>query len=199
MLFQFLVDPAHEGKHKDYGYQIEQSLVKELLKSFRSFLLDKSYASGKRLVFDGSKMKAYANRTMLTREGIDKKLENLDKSIAEYLSQLENNDVHDDELETARDEIKELKERIEKLERQKAKFEAAGKALESSGKKHISPNDKDAVLVKGRDGKFAGYNGQAGVESKGHFIMHNEIRPKPMTSNNWKIVLIRQKQKWTKK
>jgi len=152
------------------------SLVKELLKSFRSFLLDKSYASGKRLVFDGSKMKAYANRTMLTREGIDKKLENLDKSIAEYLSQLENNDVHDDELETARDQIKELKERIEKLERQKAKFKAAGKALESSGKKQIAPNDKDAVLVKGRDGKFAGYNGQAGVETKGHFMMHNEIR-----------------------
>ncbi len=48
--------------------------------------------------------------------------------------------------------------------------------LESTGQKQISPNDKDALLVKGRDGKFAGYNRQAGVESKGHFIMHNEIK-----------------------
>ena len=33
-----------------------QQLVKELLKSFRSFLLDEEYASGKKLVFDGSKV-----------------------------------------------------------------------------------------------------------------------------------------------
>jgi hypothetical protein len=137
--------------------------------------LDEAYASAKRLVFDGTKLKAYAARNMLTREGIDKKLENLDKSIAEYLSQLENNDFRDDELESAREEIKGLKEKIEKLEMQKSKVEAAGKLLEASDKKQISPNDKDAVLVKGRDGKFAGYNGQTGVESKGHFIMHNQI------------------------
>eukprot|EP00764_Aduncisulcus_paluster_P011964 gnl/Carplike_NY0171/490_a675_1297.p1 GENE.gnl/Carplike_NY0171/490_a675_1297~~gnl/Carplike_NY0171/490_a675_1297.p1 ORF type:complete len:485 (-),score=23.20 gnl/Carplike_NY0171/490_a675_1297:409-1863(-) len=152
-----------------------KALVKELLKSFRAFLLGEDYASGRRIVFDGSKLKAYANRNMLTKEGIDKKLENLDKSIAEYLSQLENNDNHDGELESAREEIKQLKEKIDSLEKQKSKIAATGKILESSGKKQISPNDKDAVLVKGRDGKFAGYNGQAGVETKGHFIMHNEI------------------------
>lgn len=153
-----------------------ESLVKELLTSFRAFLLGEGYASSKRLVFDGTKMKAYANRTMLNREGIDKKLENLDKSIAEYLSQLENNDTHDDELGTARDEIKALRKQIEKLERQKSKIDVAGKIMDARGKKQIAPNDIDAVLVKGRDGKFAGYNGQAGVETKGHFIMHNEIK-----------------------
>lgn len=153
-----------------------ERLVKELLKSFRSFLLGEGYASGKRLVFDGSKLKAYADRNMLTKAGIDKKIENLDKSIAEYLAQLENNDNRADELETAREEIKKLSEKIEKLERQKERLRSAGKALESSDKKQIAPNDIDAVLVKGRDGKFAGYNGQASVETKGHFIMHNEIR-----------------------
>jgi len=152
-----------------------EGLIKELLKSFRAFLLEEKYASARRLVFDGSKLKAYANRNMLTKAGIDKKLENLDKSIAEYLSQLESNDSHDDELETAHEEIKRLKEKIDKLEKQRSKIETVGKILEASGKKQISPNDKDAVLVKGRDGKFAGYNGQAGVETKGHFMMHNEI------------------------
>ncbi|MFW6370844.1 MAG: IS1182 family transposase [Bacteroidota bacterium] len=153
-----------------------KQLVKELLKSFRTFLLDQKYASSKRLVFDGSKLKAYANRNMLTEKGIDKKLENLDKSIAEYLLKLEHNDIHGDELESAREEIKELKAKIDKLEKQKNKIEAAKEVLECSGQKQISPNDTDAVLVKGRDGKFAGYNGQAGVDSKGHFIMHNEIK-----------------------
>lgn len=153
-----------------------KGLVKELLKSFRTFLLDENYASAKCLVFDGTKLKAYANRNMLTKAGVARKLENLDKAIAEYLSQLESNDSHDDELEAAREEIEGLKEKIRKLEKQKSKVEAAGKLLETSGKKQISPNDTDAVLVKGRDGKFAGYNGQAGVETKGHFMMHNEIR-----------------------
>jgi transposase len=152
-----------------------KGLVKKLLKSFRAFLLDEKYASARRMVFDGTKLKAYANRNMLTKQGITRKLENLDKSIAEYLSQLERNDSRDDELELAHGEIEKLKGEIEKLKKQKAKFEVAGKVLEASGEKQISPNDKDAVLVKGREGKFAGYNGQAGVESKGHFIMQNEI------------------------
>lgn len=112
---------------------------------------------------------------MLNSEGIRHKLENLDKSIADYLSQLEDNDSNEDTLETAREEIKQLKEKIAKLEAQKAKFEAVGKTLEGSRKKQISPNDTDAVLVKGRDGKFAGYNAQTGVEGKGHFIMYNEV------------------------
>lgn len=153
-----------------------KALIKELLKSFRAFLLDAKYASSKRLVFDGTKLKAYADRNMLTKEGINKKLENIDKSIEEYLGQLEKNDSGDDALEKAREEIKGLKEKLEKLEKAKSKLERAQEMLESSGKKRISPNDKDAVLVKGRDGKFAGYNGQAGVESKGHFMMHNEIK-----------------------
>lgn len=152
-----------------------KTLIKDLLKSFRAFLLDSKYASSKRLVFDGTKLKAYANRNMLSKEGIEKKLENIDKAIEGYLQQLENNDNDDNELGKAHEEIKELKEKLAKLEKSKSKTEAARELLESSGKKRISPNDKDAVLVKGRDGKFAGYNGQAGVESKGHFIMQNKV------------------------
>jgi len=154
-------------------------LVKDVLKTFRRFLLDEEYASGKKLVFDGSKIKAYASRDMLNSEGIRHKLENLDKSIADYLSQLEANDSNDDGLETAQEEIKQLKEKIAKLEAQKEKLETVGKRLEVSGKRQISPNDTDAVLVKGRDGKFAGYNVQTGVETKGHFIMYNEVTTDP--------------------
>ena len=150
-------------------------LVKDVLKTFRKFLLDQGYASGKKLVFDGSKIKAYASRDMLNSASIRHKLENLDKSIADYLAQLEDNDSSEDALETAHEEIKQLKEKIANLEAQKVKLEAAGKTLEASGKGQISPNDTDAVLVKGRDGKFAGYNAQTGVEEKGHFIMYNEV------------------------
>lgn len=156
-----------------------EKLIKEFLKVFRKFLLEGSYATGKKLVIDGSKVKAYASRDMLNQEGIKKKLENIDKSIAEYLLQLESNDLHEDELEIARDEIEKLKGKIEKLEAQKSKLKIANDALAASGKKQIAPNDKDAILVKGRDGKFAGYNTQISVETKGHFIMSDEVTTDP--------------------
>lgn len=50
-----------------------KQLIKDLLKSFRRFLIDEGLASGEKLVFDGSKMKAYASRDMLNSEGIRKK------------------------------------------------------------------------------------------------------------------------------
>jgi len=155
-------------------------LVKDVLKTFRRFLLDEEYATGKKLVFDGTKIKAYASRDMLNSEGIRHKLENLDKSIADYLSQLEANDSKDDTLETAQEEIKQLKEKIAKLEAQRTHLETVGKTLDASGKRQISPNDTDAVLVKGREGKFAGYNVQTGVEPKGHFIMYDEVTTDPV-------------------
>lgn len=163
-----------------------ESLVKDLLKSFRLFLQEKGYASAKRIVIDGAKFKSYAGREMFTKDSVAKKLDKLDKSIAEYLKQLESNDTHDDELDTAREEIKTLQEKIEKLEKQKEKLKAINETLELSGKKYLAPNDSDAVLVKGRDGKYAGYNGQAAVEAKGHFIMQNELTTSPVDQDQLK-------------
>lgn len=156
-----------------------QGMIKDFLKTFRQFLLEESYARGDKLVFDGSKVKAYAKREMLTSKSIRKKLKNIDKSIAEYLSKLESNDCNDNELDVAKAEIEELKKRVKKLKKSKSKLEQASKDLAKSGKKYIAPNDKDAVLVKGRDGKYPGYNVQTGVEPKGHFIMMTNVTTEP--------------------
>lgn len=156
-----------------------KGLIKGFLKRFRQFLLEESYAIGDKLVFDGTKVKAYARREMLTSESIKEKLKNIDKSIAEYLSKLESNDCHDNQLELAKTEIEELKEQVKKLKKSKFKLEDAKKELANSGKKRIAPNDKDAILVKGRDGKYPGYNVQAGVETKGHFIMMADVTTQP--------------------
>lgn len=151
------------------------TIMKDFLKSFRKFLIDNNYATTDKVVFDGTKVKAYAKREMLTVKSIDNKLKNIDKSISEYLSKLENNDQHDDELETAKSEIEELNEKIRKLESFKSKLEKTKSDIEKSGKKYYAPNDPEAVMVKGRDGKFPGYNVQAGVETKGHFIMTDRV------------------------
>ncbi len=49
--------------------------IKSFLNTFRKFLKDRSYISGKRIVFDGSKVKAYASKDMLTQSGIAKRQE----------------------------------------------------------------------------------------------------------------------------
>lgn len=150
-------------------------IMKEFLKFFRRFLINNNYATTERVVFDGTKVKAYAKREMLTVEGIGEKLEDIDRSITEYLSRIETNDHHDDELETAKSEIEELKEKIRKLETAKSELEKVKREVEKSGKKYYSPNDPEAVLLKGRDGTFPGYNVQVGVEPQGHFIMTDRV------------------------
>ena len=73
-------------------------IMKEFLRYFRKFLIDNKYATGEKIVFDGTKIKAYADRRMLSAENIAKKLENIDKSLNEYLSKVESVDKHDEEL-----------------------------------------------------------------------------------------------------
>jgi len=151
------------------------TIIKDFLKSFRKYLIEGSYATTQKVVFDGTKVKAYARREMLTTESIGEKLENIDKALSEYLTKLDSNDSHDDELESAKTEIDELKEKIRKLELAKSKLEQAEVAIKDSEKKYYAPNDTEAVLLKGRDGKFPGYNVQVGVETKGHFIMTDHV------------------------
>jgi transposase len=151
------------------------TIMKDFLKCFRKFLLDKNFATSDKVVFDGTKVKAYAKREMLTTKSIEEKLENIDKSIAEYLSKLDSNDSHDDEPESAKAEIGELKEKIRKLELSKSKLEQAKESIKDSDKKYYSPNDPEAALVKGREGKFLGYNVKVGVEPQGHFIMNDLV------------------------
>ena len=150
-------------------------IMKDFLSYFRKFLINNKYITTDRVVFDGTKIKAYARREMLTIERISEKLENIDKSLTDYLSKLESGDNEDNELEIAKSEIKELKNKICKLELAKAKLEHSKKALEKSGKKYYAPNDPEAILVNGRDGKFPGYNVQVGVDAMGHFIISDRI------------------------
>ena len=66
-----------------------EGLIKDFLNTFRQFLLESAYATGEKIVFDGTKVKAYAKREMLTSKSIREKLENIDQSISEYLVKLE--------------------------------------------------------------------------------------------------------------
>ena len=51
-----------------------ETMMKEFLKAFRRFLIEDTYANAEKIVFDGTKVKAYARREMLTVESIKEKI-----------------------------------------------------------------------------------------------------------------------------
>jgi transposase len=93
--------------------------IKSFLRTFRRFLKDRSYVSGERIVFDGTKVKAYASKDMLTQSGILKKLDNIEKNLSEYLKTMEQMDSLEDKDEKLKEEIEELQRNIDKKEAEK--------------------------------------------------------------------------------
>jgi len=145
-------------------------LIRLVAIEFRKFLMSGGYIEGKTLVFDGSKMKAYAGRDMYSEKKIKSRIENIEQTLEKYLDNMEEIDELEDRLEQESNDKDELKKKIEKLEDEKNKLEELGKQLEERGKKFISPTDPDASLMRCRDGKMACYNVQAGVDAKHHMI-----------------------------
>jgi transposase len=148
---------------------------------FRRFLKDRGYIEGKTVGIDGSKIKANANRDMLTLEKIARRTKRLEEQLEKYLTELSSNDTIDDledEIEnrefpenldkTLVKKIVTLQQKIEKLEEEK-------KYLQETGRTCCSPSDHDAVLMKTRDGKLPAYNLETAVDNKNKMIVVAEV------------------------
>lgn len=152
---------------------------------FRRFLKTKGYIEGRTVAIDGSKIKANANRDMLTLEKIERRTKRLEEQLEKYLSDLSRNDTIDD-LEDEIDKrdfdenidesllkkIVTLQQKIEKLEDEK-------KYLKETNRTYSAPADHDAELMKTRDGKLPAYNIEAAVDNKNKMIAVAEVVTDP--------------------
>lgn len=152
-----------------------KELIRSVAIEFRKFLKTNGYIEGKTLVFDGSKMKAYAGRVMYSEKQLRNRIENIEQTLDKYLDNMEETDELEDRLEQETNDKDDLKKKIEKLENEKNKLEKIKEQLEESGKRYISPTDPDASMMKSRDGKMACYNVQTGVDAKNHMIAMSEV------------------------
>jgi transposase len=155
-------------------------IIKYVTKKFREFLRDKGYISLKTVAIDGSKVKANANREMLSIEKIEKKLTGIDKKIEEYLQRVSESDMHADLLDEGEenngtegnnkylDKIISLQKQVEELRQQK-------EHLEKEKINYVSPTDPTARLMRGRDGKIPGYNVQIAVDAENKMIADSEV------------------------
>jgi len=151
------------------------SLIRAVAIEFRKFLIKSGYIEGKTVVFDGSKMKAYAGRDMYSEKKLKSRIENIEHNLQKYLDNVEETDELEDRLEKESHDKDDLINKIKKLEDEKYKLEEFKKQLNESGKKFISPTDPDANLMKSRDGKMPCYNIQTGVDAKHHMIALAEV------------------------
>jgi transposase len=125
---------------------------------------------------DGSKFKAVNNRDKnFTPHKLQKRIEQIEASIARYLAAMEAADRHEDEVLRAKSAR--LKEKIASLREQVQRFRDMEPAVRAAPDQQISLTDPDArsMATSGKGTGIVGYNVQAAVDTKHHLIVAHEV------------------------
>jgi len=156
---------------KDNGKAI-QKVCREFVMLCRKLALFKDAF----VAIDGSKFKALNNRDRnFTKAKLKRRLEQVDESIARYLSEMESLDrqetaLADDKSQRLADKIEILKGEIHKLKKHEA-------AMLAAADEQLSLTDPDArsMATSGRGTGIVGYNVQTAVDTEHHLIVAHEV------------------------
>jgi transposase len=125
---------------------------------------------------DGSKFKAVNTRDKnFTRASIQRRMEQVEASIARYMAALETADRHDGEL--AQTKSVRLTEKIAALREQMKAFQALEIQVYAAPDQQISLTDPDAraMATSGKGTGMVGYNVQTAVDAEHHLIVAHEV------------------------
>jgi len=128
------------------------------------------------VAIDGSKFKAVNNRDRnFTKAKMKRRLQQIDESIARYLSQMASADRQD--TQTAKQQSERLQDKISKLKKEVKRLTALEKEMLSRPDQQISLTDPDArsMATSGRGTGMVGYNVQTAVDAKHHLIVAHEV------------------------
>jgi transposase len=137
--------------------------IKKVWNLFKLFLKSNDYIDLKLVAIDGTKVKAFTKREMLTLESINKTIKYSESKLEQYLQSLELQDTNENYQE-------ELLEKLAKLESKLEKYEGYKQLMEDKGLVRLAVTEPEVNLVKSRDGKHPGYNVQAVTDFKYHMI-----------------------------
>ncbi len=128
------------------------------------------------MAIDGSKFKAVNNRDKnFTVHKVAKRIEQVEASIARYLSALERADRQDDDIAEAK--AARITEKIEGLRRQMRSLKEMERQVEAAPDKQVSLSDPDArsMATSGKGTGTVGYNVQIAVDAEHHLIVTHEV------------------------
>ena len=129
------------------------------------------------VAIDGSKFKAVNNRDKnFTRAKMDRRLAQIEESVARYLDQLDSAD-RQEPSEALQAKTTRLKEKIAKLQEEVRRLNALNVRMLATPEQQISLTDPDArsMATSGRGSGVVGYNVQTAVDTKHHLIVTHAV------------------------
>ncbi len=129
------------------------------------------------VAIDGSKFKAVNNRDRnFTRAKMQRRMAQIEESVARYLQQLDSADRQEPSLALASKAAR-LTEKIAKLRQEMQRLEAVNSEMLDRPDRQISLTDPDArsMATSGRGSGVVGYNVQASVDTTHHLIVTHDV------------------------
>src|ERR1700694_2956986 len=129
------------------------------------------------VAIDGSKFKAVNNRDKsFTRAKMERRLAQIEESVARYLSQLDTADLREPS-EALAAKTTHLKEKLAKLATELQRLKAIEKRMLAAPDQQISLTDPDSrsMATSGRGSGVVGYNVQIAVDTQHHLIVTHEV------------------------
>src|SRR5438105_13612919 len=129
------------------------------------------------VAIDGSKFKAVNNRDKnFTPAKMERRLAQIEESVARYLSQLDTADLQEPS-EALAAKTAHLKEKLAKLASEVRRLKAIEKEMLASPDQQISLTDPDSrsMATSGRGSGVVGYNVQVAVDTEHHLIVTHEV------------------------
>jgi hypothetical protein len=129
------------------------------------------------VAIDGSKFKAVNNRDRnFTRAKMERRLAQVDESVARYLSQLDTTDLQEPS-EALAAKTAHLKGKLARLASEMDRLKAIERAMLASPDQQISLTDPDSrsMATSGRGSGVVGYNVQVAVDTEHHLIVTHEV------------------------
>jgi transposase len=134
------------------------------------------------VAIDGSKFKAVNSRdNNFTKGKMERRLAQIEESVARYLSQLDTADRQTAAGEAPSEELAarttRLKEKLAKLEEEVKRLKAIEKEMLAAPDQQISFTDPDSrsMATSGHGSGMVGYNVQAAVDTTNHLIVAHEV------------------------
>ncbi|MGK9233502.1 IS1182 family transposase [Inquilinus limosus] len=128
------------------------------------------------IAIDGSKFKAVNNRDRnYTPTKLQRRIEQVEASIARYLSAMDAADRQEGEVAQAKSAR--LREKIAALRTQMQEFQAMEAVVQAAPEQQVSLTDPDArsMATSGKGTGIVGYNVQAAVDARHHLIVAHEV------------------------
>jgi transposase len=129
------------------------------------------------VAIDGSKFKAVNNRDKnFTRAKMERRLAQIEESVARYLRQLDSADREEPSL-ASETKTSRLQEKIGKLKEEMRRLRELKARMLATPDQQISLTDPDArsMATSGRGSGVVGYNVQVAVDTKHHLIITHEV------------------------